>query len=137
MVIAVILLGQDENAKHLIEVIVLLSNILNRVLQPKSSYSVSDQLQAQNGVKERVSNGEKKIKKPFVCEIRSNRLARMSFACEHNGWSDESPFVLRNQCAEFCCRINKEKEDCRSMQGTVKHRNGVCLNRNEGRLNTN
>ena len=101
---------------------------------------------------------ENKDKKPFVSEIRSNRLARISCACEHNGWSvddwkhvvwsDESPFVLQNQSAEFCWRINKEKEHCRSMQGTVKHQksinvwgcfswNGVCLNQKGGRLNNN
>ena len=36
-------------------------------------------------------------------------------------WSDESPFVLQNQSAEFYWRTNKENEHCRSMQGTVKH----------------
>ena len=65
--------------------------------------------------------------------MRLDRLARISCACEHNGccvddwkhvvWSDESAFVLQNQSAEFCWRINKEKEHCRSMQGTIKHQN--------------
>ena len=67
---------------------------------------------------------------------------------KHVVWSDESPFVLQNHSAEFCWRINKEKEHCRSMQGTVKHQksinvwgcfswNGVCLNQKGGRLNNN
>ena len=78
---------------------------------------------------------EKKDKKPFVSEIRLNRLARISCACEHNGccvddwkhviWRDESPFVLKNQSAEFCWQINKEKEHCRYMQGTVKHQKSI------------
>ena len=69
--------------------------------------------------------------------MRLDLLAQISCACEHNGccvddwkhvvWSDESPFVLQNQSAEFCWRINKEKEHCRSMQGTFKHQNQLML----------
>ena len=80
---------------------------------------------------------EKKREKKFVSEISSNRLTRKSCAYERNGWSvddwkhvvwsDESPFVLQlqNQSAEFCWRINKEKEHCRYMQGTVKHQKSI------------
>ena len=73
--------GSGRKRKHLIEVIVkfLTSNILNRVLQRKRSYSVSDQLQAQNGVKvssktiqwrvkEKGIKWRKKIKKPSIKE---------------------------------------------------------------------
>ena len=46
---------------------------------------------------------------------------------KHVVWSDKSPFVLQNKSAEFCWRINKEKEHCRSMQGTFKHQNQLML----------
>ena len=131
MGIEVIPLGQDKKAKHLINVIVLFSNALNRVLQPKSRYLMNYGLRMES--KEKGIKWRKKIKKPFVSE--KNRLAWISFAREHNGWSvdywkrvvwsDESPFVLQNQSDELCCRTNKEKEHCRSMQGSVKHQKSI------------
>ena len=50
---------------------------------------------------------EKKDKKPFVSEIGSNRLARISCACQHNGWSaDDWKHVV---FVEWCVLKSKER----------------------------
>jgi len=68
-------------------------------------------------------------KKPFISE--ANRVNRLEWAHEHLNWtaeqwnsvlwSDESPFVLRNQGRKRVWRMHNERYDFRTTQGTVKH----------------
>lgn len=69
------------------------------------------------------------VKKPFISE--NNRANRLQWARDHLNWtveqwrsvlwSDESPFVLRNQGRKRVWRMHNERYDARTTQGTVKH----------------
>lgn len=89
--------------------------------------------------KRETSNGDKRkqnkktFQKPFVSE--QNRLPLLPFASRHITWSiderlrvvssDQSPFCLQDQSADFVWWTDDEKHQSRSMQGTVKHQNSI------------
>ena len=67
--------------------------------------------------------------KPYICE--RNRIKRVKWAKEHKNltvdqwrkvfWTDESPFVLQENCKKRVWKLHDEKYAPNCITGTVKH----------------